>query len=122
MKVKHTPGSWRVRWPNNEKRSPSQRAIVVDDPLKPRGYLCIAWVGSTAAYIKQDEEIAARHDANARLIAAAPDLLEACHTLSQIIRDEFSADGESWDKIKRYQDEIYEARATIAKALGESDS
>jgi hypothetical protein len=56
-----------------------------------------------------------------RKMEAANDLLESCWTLAQIVRDEFSADGESWDAIKRYQDEVNEALAVIRKARGEKE-
>jgi hypothetical protein len=58
----------------------------------------------------------------ANLFIGSEDLLEACKTLSQIVRDEFSSDGKSWDKIKCYQNEINETLAVIAKAEGKEAS
>lgn len=52
------------------------------------------------------------------LISAAPDLLQACKTLARIIRDEFSSDGESWEQIKQYQNEVDKALTAIFKAEG----
>jgi len=63
--VGHTPGPWRAVVRSNQK---GIRNVAVD--LPPRG----AWFPSaTAAFTKEDV-------ANARLIAAAPDLLAACKT------------------------------------------
>ena len=61
----------------------------------------IAWVGFGSAYPKET------HKANARLIAAAPDLLEA---LAGIIKD-------YWLDIPLWR--VKAARVAIAKATGE---
>jgi hypothetical protein len=54
-------------------------------------------------------------EANARLIAAAPKLLEACRAL--VLYDE-SDDADGLVFMRRYDDAVEKARAAIAKATG----
>ena len=65
--TKHTPGPWEI----------SRDAV-------PEGYT------QNTVYAERDGERVAtafRNDANARLIAAAPDLLEACKYVKQFLGD-----------------------------------
>lgn len=82
----HTPAPWRIRWPSDW--TSDQRTIVKDDPLANRGYFCIAWVGPTTSSTIKDRDIAARHDANARLIARSPSMLALLENLLPLIEAE----------------------------------
>ena len=68
--------------------------------------------GITLADVYGDEEQA---DADAYLIAAAPDLLEACEMLAEAQR---RADAGERDGFGCYVDAVDMARAAIAKAKG----
>jgi len=61
---KHTPGSWRIYGENYIEASSE------DDHIGP-----IAEIRSDLAYPYSDSRVAATREANARLIAAAPELL-----------------------------------------------
>ncbi len=101
--AKHTPGPWRVTESN-------LRKVVSDsldgfDPLAGENVIGGAWTGPRAY-------------ANARLIAAAPDLLEA-------LEDALSG----WHYIRTYHGDLYgvgwvrvenAATAAIAKAKGQT--
>jgi hypothetical protein len=87
METKHTPGPWTAEEKNG--RGMGWKAGP-------------AWLGEKA----WSEECAA----NARLIAAAPDLLEA---LQEIVS---AADGEGWSQLDAA---FSKARAAIAKATGQ---
>lgn len=67
MGTQHTPGPW--KWDE------SWGAIVVDRPDMQR-LICPMWTGCDRARMGRD--VVDEDLANARLIAAAPDLLEAC--------------------------------------------
>lgn len=67
MGTQHTPGPW--KWDE------SWGAIVVDRPDMQK-LICPMWTGCDRARMGRD--VVDEDLANARLIAAAPDLLEAC--------------------------------------------
>lgn len=103
--LKHTPGPWQAF---------GQRVVAVEMPRieygermqYSRGY-CVT---QTKLYTDPDRETA---EANARLIAAAPELLEACHKCEQLMLnrgDPFR--GDDWQLMQ-------DIRAAIAKAKGE---
>lgn len=103
----HTPGPWTIRFGLNvmgkDVRYPSQERLVAN----AGGHANNIW----------NEQVTAENEANARLIAAAPDLLEA---LKEIL-----AAGESYvdsaDEVKamlRFGRANDAARAAIAKAEG----
>lgn len=73
-KSTHTPGPWKV----------VGRDIRADDYIKvgKGGYFSIAYMANP---ISRDDIM----DANARLIAAAPELLEACKIALSTINDEY---------------------------------
>ena len=93
----HTPGPWTAR------HTPSRCSGVAD-------LWCIDWS-------KDQEEVAeiVHGEADARLIAAAPDLLEALEELRSAAIDLDQEDGES---VKLCENAIYKARHAIAKARG----
>lgn len=92
----HTPGPWEVT------THPNQSAILIT-----AGANIIAVPG----YTENDDEYAA----NARLIAAAPDLLEAlrCHY------DDACDRGETTDEDGKEYDDYRAIRRAIEKATGE---
>ena len=94
---KHTPGPW-----------------IVDEA-------CLVWAEAAGEYVAlTDHDDAApipmeQREANARLIAAAPELLEALEALSP----HRTGYGQSMDW-QAYNEAQKKARAAIAKAKGES--
>ena len=104
MTTKHTPGPWYVGSGTHEGRNIYSVASVTDD----EGFTYQPIVASA-----EDDGIKC-WDANARLIAAAPDLLEALQRIAD--GQEMSGVFTFADVVLRYQ-EI--ARAAIAKATGE---
>ena len=64
--MKHTPGPWIASFTN--RKDPFARAYI----KHPSGFVCGIYGGRTEEVCGADEA-----DANARLIAAAPELLEA---------------------------------------------
>jgi hypothetical protein len=102
MNAAHTPGPWLVaNNGKNGKKTPTFR-VWRTDPNQPKGddfgnigYACIApHVGG---------------EANARLIAASPELLEALETLVQRVSD-LGTNG--------FSQEVAKGKAAIAKAKG----
>lgn len=98
MEAKHTPGSWEYQ---------------IDDHGRGRIYAGELWIGTTwKATGEGNNSPLAPADANAALIAAAPDLLEHCRTML------------SWweknsDVLKRFPTLAIDAiRAAILKAEG----
>ena len=96
---KHTPGPWEVLRVDNI-------LAIMPDPIrgKPDSFLGIATVQE-----HDEERSAGRIEANARLIAAAPELLEALKAITKV-------NMESAVLIYQRMEEI--ARAAIAKAEG----
>lgn len=102
---KHTPGPW---W------SPDGRTVKQDyRPLTEIGGCIITGVlgGSTSGplFIESDEEVSA----NARLIAAAPELLDALESILDAIRKPPTSTG------GYHEFDIHKAEIAIAKARGE---
>lgn len=99
-KAKHTPGPWSYEMRHDTNYAHITCDIRGGDNL--RGYC---------------------GEANARLIAASPELLEALQNMLGIVEDSsgvygYHLNGElsEWDE---FADEINSARTAIAKALGE---
>lgn len=97
MNTQHTPAPW-------------------NDGLHYQGHLAIQsdsgrLVAFCGAISRNDEQL--ENLANARLIAAAPDLLAALIELSDYVFDEYSASHPLCERAA-------EARAVIAKAKGET--
>lgn len=106
-----TPGPWRV------KLLAPKFVEVCDDNGKP----IVTWPGFDESNVPLK-----RHEANARLIAAAPDLLEAlkntasalaCAIRANLSRDLYDSDAD-YDAAVRDNVSLAEARAAIAKAEG----
>ena len=89
--VKHTPGPWRLVWWGNE-AYPYPLSILAEND---------------GAWIARDGHVSS--DANARLIAAAPDMLEALRGMLRL--------AEAANVSERII--CHEARAAIARATGE---
>lgn len=98
MSDKHTPGPWNVLPAENE-----QGGFDIDSEY---GY----HIAETIGGLDYEEE------ANARLIAAAPDLLEALIRLLPMAEDGAFQYGGKPDE----DEDIIYARAAIAKATGEA--
>jgi hypothetical protein len=96
--VEHTTGPWRVA-PASDYPS----GLNVD--ANTRGYVCLA-----------GEWDDARAVANARLIAAAPDLLEACRAFLRAPSTGSSGPGSVTIEVTTFN--LNAARAAIAKAEG----
>ena len=96
----HTPGPWTVDWSD-------------DGPLIHTGDLMIASVSGSTEHIKVrgiDEQTT---EANASLIAAAPDLLEALERLL-----EHGERHNMYHEAGKDADIVNQARSAIAKARG----
>lgn len=76
MKTKHTPGPWLAQ--GQENVASGKREWVIKTPEVD----CVSRVIATTPYSKKYND----HEANARLIAAAPELLEACQLASAAIK------------------------------------
>ena len=101
MNTKHTPGPWIY-----EASTRTIRAV-------PANY----WLASMDSF-----DGAVNHEANARLIAAAPELLEALIDTLGMLDHYQSGRADNWDGSTKGQalSTIRDARAAIAKATGES--
>lgn len=97
---KHTPGPWVL----------NGRAVEEDKGRRAR----------VVAYV--EEENNDDNEANARLIAAAPDLLaehiEACDLLNALVGAMPPALQKKWPNLVRRSIEMSSKRAAIAKAVG----
>jgi hypothetical protein len=94
--TKHTSGPWTIECGKNYSNEIVGKSKTGKDWVLAR---------TTAAKVGRDQD-----DANARLIAAAPDLLEALKILATQA-ESHGAEGVYWDK----------ARAAIAKAEGRAE-
>ena len=104
---KHTPGPWLIG-----KRSSGGYSLINAD-----GWESLARV---VTVMEDDNRPCAEGVANARLIAAAPDLLEALKELSRSFIGTYSDDQRSDDEINNHREHWERmARAAIAKATGE---
>ena len=99
---KHTPGPWVVV---------GSRTKYVEARLVGSLMQEVAACGPTLA----DEGYGQQQEANARLIAAAPDLLEALQELCEIVED--AIEQKSAKDLDSFT--LQPARAAIAKATGE---
>ena len=102
-KTQHAPGSWNYDAPY----------IVAPDPSGVHADIYIAEI----VYQDSEGRIASEEhqDANARLIAAAPDLLDALGALLEQVEQEYASQRSSASDVFSA---VGVARATIAKATG----
>lgn len=84
-KTKHTPGPWKIEGPNLNHKDQFRYAVYTNTEVKPK------WICELEFYSDQGTET---DKANAKLIAAAPDLLEACQWAVA-----FGKNGQSHDKM-----------------------
>jgi hypothetical protein len=99
---KHTPGPWRV----------GNGSLMESGVFSADGKTLVAGTHGSARNYRRQEQIA-EQDANARLIAAAPDLLEALQALRRIC-----ADTPAVERNPRFVTANSAALAAIAKAKG----
>lgn len=103
---KHTPGPWEIIGKTTAQGGPLFiESICKDEHVGP-----ICEIRSNLKYPGCSQEDANGRNANASLIAAAPDLLEALEELLQLIEIERP----DWQHTEQHL-----ARAAIAKARGE---
>ena len=108
--IKHTPGPW-------------QHFVKLSGSENHRGFRILTADGWALADVQPADEDGIEGEANARLIAAAPDLLEALKRMASII-DKMGdmPDGfihpSPWQTLK-CEEALTQARAAIAKAEGE---
>ena len=103
--AKHTPGPWLA--------SGDADANIVTVEAKDKGYTTVCRLGYSTP----------TREANARLIAAAPDLLEALvdmvSSVEVALEDVQVTNGASLDALSWIANSTEKARAAIAKARGE---
>ena len=117
MDSKHTPGPWKFGWETNKK----DWGIVTDG-----GGNIIANVNTkTGPDLPPLVPRKMPADANAKLIAAAPDLLAVCRQLADLLEDPSTElenkckDTSGMIQVWVSVSDVRQARAAIAKAEGE---
>jgi hypothetical protein len=105
-----TPGPWRVD------ESFAMPAVIA--PCYPKGMTCVAVVygpGEIVSRIPPAQSTTEQH-ANARLIAAAPELLEALKEAKELIQ--FFHGDPAWEIYDSSSPEMKRLNAAISKATG----
>jgi hypothetical protein len=100
MQAKHTPGPWRAV---ADEQVPERGAVYVEGPE--------GWADHAICDCEYSQEGVERDEANARLIAAAPDMLKVLHAIANVN----AKYGSSLDT-----DIVKGVHAAIAKAEGRS--
>ena len=112
MQTKHTPGPWRLTESGDAIVSADGGTLIVETG---QDY----WQNLEAAAAGASSDIAKRHlpqvRANARLIAAAPELLEALKQATAALAWHEQVHGVAMDAVV-----VEKARAAIAKAQGKA--
>ena len=123
--TKHTPGPWKVSQPSYWINAPHCCERGPMHVADARGWGHLTGKGHGAHGMEAKEAIAIQ-EANAKLIAAAPDLLAACQAMAEWDAAENqlppydSDNGASFDQCMALcRDAFDKARAAIAKATGE---
>ena len=115
-KTKHTPGPWKCEWLDDFNN------FAIDASVEHDGlttYVRLAHVSPLYWQYPDDGERQANATANARLIAAAPELLEALRDLVERLRVLGMGMGGDLESAS-VEDRLWEkATAAIAKATGE---
>lgn len=106
MTTRHTPGPWTTD--EAEHDSPHQ-SIRIGSVMHHT--VCTVWIDDAPVH-----EFNAKQQANARLIAAAPELLKALIEIANDYADRFDLDDPSTNP--GIKSSIKEAHAAIAKATG----
>lgn len=108
MTTKHTPGPWSIEYPlpgDTSHCAKSGCQMAIQAPIGPD----VCWIRSFSEWSEMAK-------ANARLIAAAPELLEALENIWDFLAED---DGEGACS-PLYQSSIDKVKAAIAKAKGET--
>lgn len=93
----HTPGPWRLD------------GLAISASME----VVVCWVGEPAQYPGDIATFCFNHEANARLIAATPELLEALRDLAEAARNEVGPKASP-----SLSNALFEADVAIAKAEG----
>lgn len=117
METKHTPGPWHVErrfscWAIVDSK-PSDLAYQDDAPRFYNGEPC----GSVTSRGRTVEEL----EANAKLIAAAPELLDALQWILRSAGYENGQAPETLRELRAGRKYFDQARAAVAKAIGGTD-
>jgi hypothetical protein len=107
---KHTPGPWmHVCWGGGDSRAFSIEQDIGDDPETPLGKTLVG----AESYCQCPEKPGIFNEADARLIAAAPELLAALQAIVKALADQ---DDEG---MIEHAQQMIDARAVIAKATSQ---
>jgi len=115
MSSQHTPGPWEI----------TSRQLTMQTVTHKGNDICDVWNLDADRLIDSEQM-----EANARLIAAAPELLDALIAIStnphinlgDLVYNVREAEGEGWDgpAVSAWSDACEQVKAAIAKAKGEA--
>jgi len=112
MSAQHTPGPWRYEAAGEQRADNDMRHGVVAECNDL--WVAACYRSGTSAPNEKSSQAEAEAEANARLIAAAPDLLAA----SQQAMLAFTFNGKTAQGRALHQDALRKIRAAIARAEG----
>jgi len=116
MTGEHTPGPWAL---DDKTGSLTWGDVSFGAPVGAGGFVVASYSVTTIPRHQQAERLTVEHRANARLIAAAPDLLDVLGSIDEACQQGLnSPDGAHWEAA--LLDIMALARAAIAKATGEA--